>query len=78
MPSVWLTLCALPSPKVISSKDVPRNDFRMYDAVPEDQGSTLPPMDPEMDKFLPMLQDYLTCTRPSSRARGEKLTISPL
>jgi len=47
-------------PKVISSKDTQRNDFKMYDAVPEDQGSSLPPMDPEMEKFLPMLQDYLT------------------
>ncbi|KAI9568329.1 hypothetical protein HD554DRAFT_758683 [Boletus coccyginus] len=47
-------------PKVISSKDIPRNDFRMYDAVLEDQGHALPPMDPEMEKFLPMLQDYLT------------------
>ncbi|KAG8214788.1 hypothetical protein J3R82DRAFT_9924 [Butyriboletus roseoflavus] len=47
-------------PKVISSKDISRNDFKMYDAVPEDLGTALPPMDPEMEKFLPMLQDYLT------------------
>ncbi|KAG9315538.1 hypothetical protein JVU11DRAFT_3158 [Chiua virens] len=44
-------------PKVISSKDIQRNDFKMYDAVLEDQGS---PVDPEMENFLPMLQDYLT------------------
>jgi hypothetical protein len=55
-------------PKVISSKDIPRNDFKMYEAVLEDQGPTLPPMDPEVEKFLPMLQDYLTLqdTTPSS------------
>ena len=35
----------------------------MYDAVLEDQGPTLPPMDPEVEKFLPMLQDYLTRTQ---------------
>lgn len=48
-------------PKVISAKDVPRNDFRMYDAVPADQDALLQSLDPEMDKFLPMLRDYLTC-----------------
>ncbi|KAF8440958.1 hypothetical protein L210DRAFT_3621282 [Boletus edulis BED1] len=53
-------------PKVISSKDVPRNDFRMYDAVLEDKGPSLPPMDPEMEKFLPMLQDYLTLQETTS------------
>ncbi|KAF8552758.1 hypothetical protein OG21DRAFT_1339009 [Imleria badia] len=60
-PSPYLTACGVfLSPKVISSKDISRNDFRMYDAVLEDQGLALPPMDPEMEKFLPMLQDYLT------------------
>ncbi|KAF8579008.1 hypothetical protein K439DRAFT_427581 [Ramaria rubella] len=31
-------------------------DFAMFDAVPE---PTIEPIDPEMDKFLPMLQEYL-------------------
>ncbi|KAF9235188.1 hypothetical protein BU15DRAFT_78283 [Melanogaster broomeanus] len=53
-------------PKVISSKDVPQNDFKMYDAVLEHQRSSLPPMDPEMERFLPMLQDYLTLRDTSS------------
>lgn len=47
-------------PKVISAKDVPKNDFKMYDAIPADQEALVQSLDPEMDKFLPMLQDYLT------------------
>ncbi|KIJ14928.1 hypothetical protein PAXINDRAFT_12198 [Paxillus involutus ATCC 200175] len=53
-------------PKVLSSKDIAQNDFKMYDAVLQHQGSSLPPMDPEMEKFLPMLQDYLTLRDTSS------------
>jgi len=53
-------------PKVISSKDIPRNDFKMYDAVLEEQGPASPPMDLEMEKFLPMLQDYLTLQETAS------------
>ncbi|KAH0832230.1 hypothetical protein J3R83DRAFT_13201 [Lanmaoa asiatica] len=53
-------------PKVISSKDISRNDFKMYDAVLENQGPVLPSMDPEMEKFLPMLQDYLTLQETAS------------
>jgi len=73
--------CGVPhllSPKVISSKDIPRNDFKMYDAVLADQGHALPPMDPEMEKFLPMLQDYLTRTRLSSFSFIEKLIVQPV
>ncbi|KIJ60290.1 hypothetical protein HYDPIDRAFT_32410 [Hydnomerulius pinastri MD-312] len=47
-------------PKVISAKDIPQNDFKMYDAVLAEQGPSLPALDTEMEKFLPMLQDYLT------------------
>lgn len=32
----------------------------MYDAIPADQEALVQSLDPEMDKFLPMLQDYLT------------------
>ncbi|KAL4080837.1 hypothetical protein J3A83DRAFT_4085080 [Scleroderma citrinum] len=48
-------------PKIISAKDVPQNDFKMYDAVPADQEALIQSLDLEMEKFLPMLQDYLTC-----------------
>lgn len=47
----------------------------MYDAVLEDQGPALPPMDPEMDKFLPMLRDYLTRTQLASFSLVEMLTV---
>ncbi|KAL4070022.1 hypothetical protein V8B97DRAFT_577888 [Scleroderma yunnanense] len=47
-------------PKIISAKDVPQNDFKMYDAVPADQEALIQSLDLEMEKFLPMLQDYLT------------------
>ncbi|KAF9220492.1 hypothetical protein BS17DRAFT_315514 [Gyrodon lividus] len=53
-------------PKVLPSKDITQNDFKMYDAVLEPQDSSLPPMDSEMEKFLPMLQDYLTLHDTSS------------
>jgi len=49
-------------PKVISHKDLPshsqNSDIKMFDAVLEPQ-KPAPPSDPEMDKFLPLLQDYL-------------------
>lgn len=50
-------------PKVISSKDLPQKksllpDFKMYDAVP---AVDKPTVDSEMEKFLPMLNDYLIC-----------------
>ncbi|KAF8237136.1 hypothetical protein L208DRAFT_1431751 [Tricholoma matsutake] len=48
-------------PKVISSKDLPQKksllpNFKMYDAVP---AVDKPTVDSEMEKFLPMLNDYL-------------------
>ncbi|EGN98124.1 hypothetical protein SERLA73DRAFT_138396 [Serpula lacrymans var. lacrymans S7.3] len=47
-------------PKVLSAKDVPPpKDFRMYDAVLADKESATPAFDSEMEKFLPMLNDYL-------------------
>ncbi|KAF8133406.1 hypothetical protein EV363DRAFT_1397638 [Boletus edulis] len=51
--------------------DAERNDFRMYDAVLEDKGPSLPPMDPEMEKFLPMLQDYLTLQETTSASNSD-------
>ncbi|KAG1743235.1 uncharacterized protein EDB91DRAFT_236327 [Suillus paluster] len=54
------TKFATSPPKVISVKDVQSpSDFRMYDAVPADQKPTSPIFDSEMEKFLPMLQNYL-------------------
>lgn len=50
----------------------------MYDAVLEDQGSMLPPVDLEMEKFLPMLQDYLTRTQPISFSCTNKLMVQPI
>ena len=50
-------------PKVLSSKDLPpkalNSDIKMFDAVLETSQSAPTTIDPEMDKFLPMLQDYL-------------------
>ncbi|GLB38275.1 putative transcription factor Iwr1 [Lyophyllum shimeji] len=52
-------------PKVISSKDLPpkhpKADFKMFDAVRADKDLEGPPttFDAEMEKFLPMLDQYL-------------------
>ncbi|KAG2758075.1 hypothetical protein P692DRAFT_20763166 [Suillus brevipes Sb2] len=54
------TKYATSPPKVISAKDVqPPSDFRMYDAVPADTNPASPVVDSDMEKFLPMLQNYL-------------------
>jgi hypothetical protein len=49
----------------------------MYDAVLEEQGPASPPMDLEMEKFLPMLQDYLTRTQLSPFSLIEMLMAQP-
>lgn len=51
----------LASPKVLSSKEISKNtiDFKMYDAIPAAQQSSYSGDSSEMDKFLPMLNDYL-------------------
>ncbi|RDB17900.1 RNA polymerase II nuclear localization protein IWR1 [Hypsizygus marmoreus] len=50
-------------PKVISAKDLPPKtlspDVKMYDAVLAADKASAPAIDPEMEKFLPMLNDYL-------------------
>lgn len=51
-------------PKVYASKDLvkhpPVPDFRLYDAILSERESVLANQpDPEMEKFLPMLNDYL-------------------
>ncbi|KAJ3523173.1 hypothetical protein NM688_g8770 [Phlebia brevispora] len=49
-------------PKIHSAKDLQKPSFTMYDAVPSSTPlASAPPMavDPEIEKFLPMLQDYL-------------------
>ncbi|KAG1879231.1 hypothetical protein F4604DRAFT_1903006 [Suillus subluteus] len=58
--SVENTKYATSPPKVISAKDArSQNDFRMYDAVPADKKPTSSVFDSDMEKFLPMLQNYL-------------------
>ncbi|KAF9462991.1 hypothetical protein BDZ94DRAFT_1298106 [Collybia nuda] len=50
-------------PKVLSAKNSPPKsvhpDFKMYDAVLAIDKSVPPAVDSEMEKFLPMLNDYL-------------------
>ncbi|KAL1744062.1 hypothetical protein HDZ31DRAFT_39473 [Schizophyllum fasciatum] len=52
-------------PKVWASKDLEQAssapDIKMYDAVPDDGSSQKPqsPMDSEIDKFIPLLDEYL-------------------
>ena len=59
----------LPSPKVLSSKDIAKSpvDFKMYDAIPAAQQSLSTDDSSEVNKFLPMLNDYL---------KSELLTLS--
>ncbi|TFY79316.1 hypothetical protein EWM64_g4696 [Hericium alpestre] len=47
-------------PKVVSAKDVEiqKPDFQMYHTVPMAE-APVPAMDPEVAKFLPLLQEYL-------------------
>ena len=51
----------LASPKVLSSKDIAKRpvDFKMYDAIPAAQQSLSADDSSEVNKFLPMLNDYL-------------------
>ncbi|KAF7799396.1 hypothetical protein EIP86_010629 [Pleurotus ostreatoroseus] len=62
-PHLPLAVLINPSPKVHSMKDLQKASFKMYDAVPSSDSlaSSATPMaiDPEIEKFLPMLQDYL-------------------
>src|SRR5882762_5624663 len=50
------------SPKVMSHKDLPQKEmgFKMYDVILSGEGDApAPTFDPEMEKFMPMLTDYL-------------------
>ncbi|KAH9480560.1 hypothetical protein JR316_0007160 [Psilocybe cubensis] len=66
-------------PKVLSSKEVAKNkalaDFKMYDAIPTDQQPAIMEEPSEMDKFLPMLNDYLKIHNLNSTADK---ALSPL
>jgi hypothetical protein len=46
---------------VLSSKDIAKSpvDFKMYDAIPAAQQSLSTDDSSEVNKFLPMLNDYL-------------------
>jgi len=50
-------------PKVLSAKDIeksqPTRDFKMYDAIPAIREPLAVDDSGEMDKFLPMLNNYL-------------------
>jgi len=69
-------MLTLNRPKVLSAKDLASsktaNDFKMYDAIPEETQQAGMAVDTpslssaEMDKFLPMLNDYLKSEFPCS------------
>ena len=49
---------------MLPSKDLPQKngkDFKMYDAVLSADNLPELVLDPEMEKFMPMLNDYLKC-----------------
>ncbi|KAF5355272.1 hypothetical protein D9758_006062 [Tetrapyrgos nigripes] len=56
-------------PSVLSSKDLEEQkanaDFKMYDAIRSDDVGKNEELDPQMEKLLPMLQDYLRTTDPA-------------
>ncbi|TFK40710.1 hypothetical protein BDQ12DRAFT_679898 [Crucibulum laeve] len=71
-------------PKVVSEKELRAKastvDFKMYDAIPQEKPSKAPEVSSEMDKFLPMLNDYLKIhdiTPSPSIAAATSSTITP-
>lgn len=46
-------------PTVISAKDAVQPSFKMYDAIPSPE-KLRPSVDSEIEKFLPLLNDYLS------------------
>lgn len=48
-------------PKILSSKELAKPSFTMYEAIPEATRENTPALedDPDMANFLPMLQEYL-------------------
>ncbi|KAF8349232.1 hypothetical protein F5887DRAFT_878635 [Amanita rubescens] len=61
-------------PTVISSKDVAKSNFKMYDAIPSPVKARPSAIDSEIEKFLPMLNDYLSS--PGQPKKEEKV-ITP-
>jgi hypothetical protein len=52
------------SPQFLSSRDFnkepkPAKDFKLYDAIPAEAPVAQAPISDEVDKFLPLLNDYL-------------------
>ena len=72
---------SLLSPKIHSVKDLlQKASFTVYDAVPSSASSlagAAKPTDPEIEKFLPMLEDYLKSTQFSLHLIGIYVFISP-
>ncbi|KAI9510147.1 hypothetical protein F5148DRAFT_1181910 [Russula earlei] len=63
---------------VIPSKDVAGNDYKLYDAILSSEAQS--PVDPEVQKFLPLLEEYLTIhdIKPStSRSADSTGSLTP-
>jgi hypothetical protein len=64
------------SPSALSAKDVGKDtghlDYTLYDAVLTSEVSS--PVDPEIEKFLPLLKEYLiSASSTPSRPRSKRL-----
>ncbi|KAA1473809.1 hypothetical protein DENSPDRAFT_297712 [Dentipellis sp. KUC8613] len=64
-------------PVVLSAKDLEKQkaDFQMYDAILASEKAT--PVDPEIEKFLPLLQDYLKVSETTPPAPAATSPLSP-
>jgi hypothetical protein len=63
------------SPTIPPAKDEGDNghlEYKVYDAVLTSAASS--PVDPEMEKFLPLLEEYLTCTSHPFHYGKKKIT----
>ncbi|KAF8636003.1 hypothetical protein AX15_000164 [Amanita polypyramis BW_CC] len=68
-------------PTVVSAKEAAQPIFKMYDAIPSPE-KTRPSVDSDIEKFLPLLNDYLTLNEISLSApdqqKKEQDTVIPL
>ncbi|KAJ7246398.1 hypothetical protein C8J57DRAFT_1360395 [Mycena rebaudengoi] len=69
-------------PKVISAKDVPpkakATGFKLYDAVLSADKPPVPEADEEMEKFLPMLNEYLRLNDIASSTSASQVAQAPI